>query len=145
MLLSELSRQMRSKWEKKSYKNEPAKIWVWNTFKNDALNNILKPLLPLPPPGAFFMGVLTLWMNLKISFLGIWISSSICIFGEKVSNKSCSAPGQKIFNIRQNYKILIFKNDVNSCFFVKVFLSECRCLKIIFKIFWKFNFTGRKS
>ncbi len=69
----------------KKLQNEPAKVWVRKMFENDVLNNILKP--PLPPPGAFFEMFLPL-MNLKISSLRI--SSSTCIFGKKVSSKSCS-------------------------------------------------------
>ncbi len=61
--------------------NKPAK--VRKMFENDVLNNILK--FPLPLPGVFYGG----FNPLEITFLGIF--HSICIFGKKVSSKSCSA------------------------------------------------------
>ncbi len=57
--LGELFRLMREK-----IQNEPAKVKVWKMFRNDFLNNILKPL---PSPGTF-MEVLTPRMNSMISF-----------------------------------------------------------------------------
>ncbi len=87
-MLSELSRQMKSKWGEKILQKWAGKslsaenVWEWYPKQH------IKA--PTPHTGSiFFVGVLTLWMNLKISFL--WISRSICIFGKKVSSKSCSA------------------------------------------------------